>query len=157
MKQYRIDDLQINNLHIKQDTSAFCFGTDAVLLANFAEPKKHAEILDIGTGNGIIPILLSAKVIAKKITGIEIQKSSALLAQENIISNNLQSLINIVEGDIKNELLLPPAYFDYITCNPPYKKLGTGLENPNDTLAIARHEIMCNIEDIARVSSYLLK
>ncbi len=157
MKKYRIDDLQINNLYIKQDTTAFCFGTDAVLLANFAEPKKNAEILDIGTGNGIIPILLSAKTSAKKITGLEIQHNSAELAKENIELNNLSSLINIIEGDIKDENVLPSACFDYITCNPPYKKVGTGLENPKDTLAIARHEIMCTLEDIIKASSRLLK
>ena len=157
MEQYRIDDLQINNLYIKQDTTAFCFGTDAVLLANFAEPKRNAEILDIGTGNGIIPILLSAKVTAKKIAGLEIQKKSADLAKENIEMNKLSSLIEIIEGDIKNEELFPACAFDYITCNPPYKKVGTGLENPDDALAIARHEIMCTLEDIIKASSRLLK
>lgn len=157
MEQYRIDDLQINNLYIKQDTTAFCFGTDAVLLANFAEPKRNADILDIGTGNGIIPILLSAKTTARKIIGLEIQKKSADLAKENVIMNNLSSIIEIVEGDIKNEEIFPAAEFDYITCNPPYKKVGTGLENPDNTLAIARHEIMCTLEDIIKASSRLLK
>ena len=157
MEKYRIDDLQINNLYIKQDTTAFCFGTDAVLLANFAEPKRNAEILDIGTGNGIIPVLLSAKVTAKKITGLEIQKKSADLAKENMEMNKLNHLIEIIEGDIKNEGLFPACTFDYITCNPPYKKVGTGLENPDDTLAIARHEIMYTLEDIIKASSRLLK
>ena len=157
MEQYRIDDLQINNLFIKQDKTAFCFGTDAVLLANFAEPKKNADILDIGTGNGIIPILLSAKTQAKKIIGLEIQKRSADLAKENVEMNKLCSLIEIVEGDIKNENIFPAACFDYITCNPPYTKVGTGLANPEDTLAIARHEIMCTLEDIIKASSRLLK
>ncbi len=157
MENYRIDDLQINNLFIKQDKTAFCFGTDAVLLANFAEPKKNAEVLDIGTGNGIIPILLSAKTSAKKITGLEIQERSASLASENIKMNNLEELIEIVQGDIKDEKIFPPASFDYITCNPPYKKVGTGIKNPEDTLAIARHEIMCTLEDVIKASSYLLK
>lgn len=157
MDKYRIDDLQINNLYIKQDTTAFCFGTDAVLLANFAEPKKNADILDIGTGNGIIPILLSAKTTAKKITGLEIQKHSADLAKENMEMNKLTSLIEIIEGDIKDENVLPSAEFDYITCNPPYKKVGSGLENPESTLAIARHEIKCTLDDIIKASSRLLK
>ena len=157
MDNFRIDDLQINNLFIKQDKTAFCFGTDAVLLANFAEPKKNAEMLDIGTGNGIIPILLSAKTNAKKITGLEIQERSASLARENMKMNNLEELIEIVQGDIKDENIFPPASFDYITCNPPYKKVGTGLANPEDTLAIARHEIKCTLEDIIKASSHLLK
>lgn len=157
MEKYRIDDLQINNLYIKQDTTAFCFGTDAVLLANFAEPKRNADILDIGTGNGIIPILLSAKVTAKKITGLEIQKNSVLLARENVKMNKLSSFIEIVEGDIKDKNILTPASFDYITCNPPYKKVGTGLKNSESTLAIARHEIKCTLDDIIQASSRLLK
>ena len=132
MDNYRIDDLQINNLFIKQDKTAFCFDTDAVLLANFAEPKKNADILDIGTGNGIIPILLSAKTTARKITGLEIQQRSALLAKENVGMNKLCSLIEIVEGDIKDETIFPSASFDYITCNPPYKKVGTGKFSPFD-------------------------
>ena len=157
MDNYRIDDLQISNLFIKQDKTGFCFGTDAVLLANFAEPKKNADILDIGTGNGIIPILLSAKTQAQKITGLEIQERSAELAKENIKLNKLESLIEIIQGDIKDYSIFPAASFDYITCNPPYKKVGTGLANPEDTLAIARHEIMCTLEDIIKASSYLLK
>lgn len=146
----------INNLKIKQNPSLFCFGTDAVLLANFAVCKNSAKILDIGTGNGIIPILLSAKLNAKSITGLEIQKESASLARENIEFNNLGKLINIVHGDINDESLFSPCSFDYITCNPPYKEMGTGIKNPSSPLAIARHEICCTLEDIIRRSSFLL-
>lgn len=156
MPDYRIDDLQINNLHLKQDKELFCFGTDAVLLANFAMPKKNAEILDIGTGNGIIPVLLSAKCHAKKITAVEIQEPCANLAKENVDMNKLSDLIEVVCGDINKSELLNKE-FDYITCNPPYKKNGSGIKNPDSSLAIARHELTCTLEGIIKRSSSLLK
>ena len=156
MPDYRIDDLQINNLYLKQDKELFCFGTDAVLLANFALPKKGAEILDIGTGNGIIPILLSAKCHAKKITAVEIQKPCAALAKENVDMNKLSDLIEVVCGDINKSELLNKE-FDYITCNPPYKKNGSGIKNPTSAVAIARHELTCTLEGIIKRSSSLLK
>ena len=156
MPDYRIDDLQINNLKLKQDKELFCFGTDAVLLANFALPKKSAEILDIGTGNGIIPILLSAKCHAKKITAVEIQEPCADLAKENVDMNKLSDLIEVVCGDI-NKCELLNKEFDYITCNPPYKKNGSGLKNPTSAVAIARHELTCTLESIIKRSSSLLK
>ena len=157
MSNYRIDDLQINNLKLKQDKNLFCFGTDSVLLANFAEPKKNCQLLDIGTGNGIIPVLLSAKIYAKQIIGLEIQKESAELAKENVKLNNLENIIKIVTGDINSPDLFPGASFDYITCNPPYKPVGTGIKNDITPLAIARHEIKCTLKDIIEKSSYLLK
>ena len=156
MPDYRIDDLQINNLYLKQDKELFCFGTDAVLLANFALPKKNAEVLDIGTGNGIIPILLSAKCHAKKITAVEIQSPCARLAEENVQMNKLNDLIEIVHGDINNTDLFDKE-FDYITCNPPYKKNGSGIKNPTSAVAIARHEITCTLDGLIKRSSDLLK
>ncbi len=157
MSDYRIDDLQINNLKLKQDKELFCFGTDSVLLANFAEPKKNSSVLDIGTGNGIIPVLLSAKATVKKIVGLEIQPSSAKLAEENIKMNNLEYLIEIVNNDINAENVFPNCSFDYITCNPPYKPSGEGIKNENTPIAIARHEIKCTLKDIIEKSSLLLK
>lgn len=152
----RTDDLQINNLKIIQDDELFCFGTDSVLLANFANPKPNAKILDIGTGNGIIPILLSAKVVAKEITGLEIQEKSYNLAKENFKLNNLESFVFARLGDIRDETLFSQLTFDYITCNPPYTKVGNGIKNPSSPLALARHEILCNLEDIIKASSRLL-
>ncbi len=157
MSNYRIDDLQINNLKLKQDKDLFCFGTDAVLLANFASPKKNSNILDIGTGNGIIPVLLSAKVYAKKITGLEIQPQSAELAKENVSLNKIEDIIEIINGDINTNNILPKDSFDYITCNPPYKPVGNGIKNENTPVAIARHEIKCTLEDIIQRSYSLLK
>ena len=151
----RIDDLQINNLKLMQDKSLFCFGTDAVLLANFAKISNGAEVLDIGTGNGIIPVLLSAKVRAKHITGIEIQEKSFKLAKKNVELNSLDELISVVLGDVKDKSILN-GQFNYITCNPPYKKIGTGIENPENPLAIARHEIALTLDDVFKRASQLL-
>ncbi|MBQ2897228.1 MAG: tRNA1(Val) (adenine(37)-N6)-methyltransferase [Clostridia bacterium] len=151
----RIDDLQINNLKLIQDKSLFCFGTDAVLLANFAKPLINAEILDIGTGNGIIPVLLSAKVKAKHITGIEIQQESFLLAQKNIELNSLGGLVSVVLGDVRQKECLNKQ-FNYITCNPPYKMAGTGIENPKSPLAIARHELTLTLDDVFSRAEKLL-
>ncbi len=156
MSNYRIDDLQINNLKLKQDKDLFCFGTDSVLLANFANPKKGNILLDIGTGNGIIPILLSAKTDVKKIIGLEIQEASAKLAEENVKINNLENLIEIINGDIKSDIF-QNCSFDYITCNPPYKPIGGGIKNENTPLAIARHEVKCTLNDIIEKASLLLK
>ena len=153
----RLDDLGVGNLKIWQDKDLFCFGTDAVLLANFVSPKPKDTVLDIGTGNGIIPLLLTAKCDAKKITGLEIQPASFALAQKNVEYNNLTDKIEITEGDINDKSLFPAASFSYITCNPPYKPMGTGLKNPTSPLAIARHEVLCTLEDIIKRSAYLLK
>lgn len=151
----RIDDLQINNLKLLQDKSLFCFGTDAVLLANFAKPPAGAQVLDIGTGNGIIPILLSAKIKAEHITGIEIQKESFMLAQKNVEINSLGELISVVLGDIREKGCLNQQ-FNYITCNPPYKKAGTGIENLKSPLAIARHELTLTLDDVFNRAQNLL-
>ncbi|MBE5821710.1 MAG: tRNA1(Val) (adenine(37)-N6)-methyltransferase [Clostridiales bacterium] len=155
----RIDDLEINNLKIKQNTDYFCFGIDAVLLSDFAkEIKNNSIVLDIGTGNGILPLLLSAKTKAKKIYGLEIQKELYSLATENITMNNLNELIEIVNGDIKNaKQIFSENMFDTIVTNPPYKKIGSGIVNDNEFVKIAKHEILCTLEDIIKNASFVLK
>ena len=141
----RLDDLQVGNLKIWQDKSLFCFGTDAVLLANFARPKPKDTLLDIGTGNGIIPILISAKCDISAMTALEIQPACAALAEKNVEFNHLADKIRVVQGDIKDASLFPANSFSYITCNPPYKPLGTGLKNPSSPLSVARHEVLCTL------------
>lgn len=154
----RIDDLQRNGLSIIQDTRAFCFGMDAVLLSGFARIPEGGYAVDLGTGNGIIPLLLSAKTRAAHITGLEIQKGAADLAGRSVLMNNLSERISIVEGDIKEaSALLGKGRFDTVTSNPPYMKSGGGLKNPDSPKAIARHEIALCFEDLARESSALLK
>lgn len=154
----RLDDLQISGYHIIQNPDKFCFGMDAVLLSGFTCIKKEETVLDLGTGTGIIPILLEAKSEGKHFTGLEIQKESVDMARRSIAYNKLESKIDIVEGDIKEAgKIFKPASFDVITTNPPYMTGNHGIVNPDMPKAIARHEILCNLEDVIRESARLLK
>ena len=154
----RIDDLERNGYRIIQDTKRFCFGMDAVLLSGFARVKEGACVLDLGTGTGIIPILLEAKTGARHLTGLEIQEDSADMARRSVRLNGLEDKIDIVTGDIKEAGgLFDAASFDVITCNPPYMTGKHGLTNPNDAKAIARHEILCTLEDVIAQTAKLLK
>lgn len=154
----RIDDLQRNGYRIIQDPERFCFGMDAVLLSGFAAVKDGARVLDLGTGTGIIPILLSAKTGAAHLTGLEIQEDSADMARRSVALNGLEEKIDIVTGDIKEAgSIFDAASFDVITCNPPYMIGRHGLRNPEDAKAIARHEILCTLEDVVEQTAKLLK
>ena len=154
----RIDDLERNGYRIIQDTERFCFGMDAVLLSGFARVKDGAKVLDLGTGTGIIPILLEAKTGASHLTGLEIQEDSADMARRSVRLNGLEKKIDIVMGDIKEAgSLFDAASFDVVTCNPPYMTDKHGLTNPNDAKAIARHEILCTLEDVISQAAKLLK
>ena len=154
-----IHSLDINGLQIIQDKNSFRFGMDSVLLSDFAKDIKNgSRIMDLCAGNAAISLLLSAKTTNTKITCIEIQEKIANLAQRSIILNSLESRIFIQCMDLKFlDKTYPHASFDSIVCNPPYKKLSTGIINSLDSKTIARHEIFCNLEDIIKMSSYLLK
>ena len=153
----RIDDLQRNGYCIIQDPDRFCFGMDAVLLSGFATAKDGARVLDLGTGTGIIPILLAAKTKAAHLTGLEVQADSADMAGRSVALNGLEEKINIVTGDIKGaDKLFHAASFDVITCNPPYMIGAHWLKNPEDAKAIARHEILCTLEDVISQAAKLL-
>ena len=152
----RIDDLQLNNLKIIQNSKEFCFGIDSVLLSDFAmRSKKHKKVVDLCTGNGVIAILLSSKLPkAKEIIGVEIQKYSAELANRSVELNNLQNKIVILNKDltkIKKEIIAGSV--DLVVCNPPYKPKGSGIINEKDSKTIARHEISCTLEDIIKEAS----
>lgn len=154
----RVDDLQRNGYRIIQNPERFCFGMDAVLLSGFAAVKDGARVLDLGTGTGIIPILLEAKTEAAHLTGLEIQADSADMARRSVALNGLEKKIDIVTGDIREaESMFDAASFDVITCNPPYMIGQHGLKNPEDAKAIARHEIFCTFEDVAAQTAKLLK
>ncbi|MBE5895357.1 MAG: tRNA1(Val) (adenine(37)-N6)-methyltransferase [Lachnospiraceae bacterium] len=154
----RIDDLQRNHLQIIQNPEKFCFGMDAVLLSGFAKVKDGAKVLDMGTGTGIIPILLSAKTGASHLTGLEIQEESADMARRSVSLNHLEEKIDIVTGDIKEAgKLFGPASFEVVTCNPPYMIGEHGLVSENTPKAIARHEILCTLEDVVVQSAKVLK
>lgn len=154
----RIDDLQRNGYRIIQNPKKFCFGMDAVLLSGFARVKEGGNVLDLGTGTGIIPILLSAKTQAKHLTGLEIQEESADMARRSVALNCLDEKITIVTGDIKEAgNLFKAASFDVVTSNPPYMTQKHGLTNPEDAKAVARHEILCTLEDVISGAALLLK
>jgi tRNA1Val (adenine37-N6)-methyltransferase len=154
----RIDDLQRNGYKIIQNPEKFCFGMDAVLLSGFARVKTGAEILDMGTGTGIIPILLEAKTRARHISALEIQEESVDMARRSVMLNGLCDKIDIITGDIKEASnIFAAASFDVVTCNPPYMIGQHGLTNPDAPKAIARHEILCTLEDVVRNAAKLLK
>lgn len=154
----RIDDLQRNQLKIIQNPDKFCFGMDAVLLSGFARIRPGDKVLDLGTGTGIIPILLSAKTKASELTGLEIQTESADMADRSVKLNDLQGKIRIVQGDIKEASgIFGASVFDAITCNPPYMIGEHGVQNPDAPKAIARHEVLCTFEDVARETARMLK
>lgn len=154
----RLDDLQVNGYEIIQHPGKFCFGMDAVLLSNFARVKKGEKVLDLGTGTGIIPILLTAKTEGEAFVGLEIQEESADMARRSVAHNHLEENVEIVTGDIKEAaLIFGAASFDVITTNPPYMIGQHGIANASDTKAIARHEVLCNLEDILRESARVLK
>ena len=155
----RIDDLGLKGLKIIQNKDGFCFGIDSVLLSDFAKNMKpKAKVLDLGTGSGIIATLLCGKTDLKEIIGVEVQKEVCEMARRSIILNKLENRFSILEADIKQiDKILPLASFDAIVTNPPYKKENTGIQNEAKTKLIARHEILCNLEDIIKVSGRLLK
>lgn len=153
----RIDELQRNGYGIIQDPARFCFGMDAVLLSGFATAKKGERVLDLGTGTGIIPILMEAKTCGESFTGLEIQEESADMARRSVSYNHLEEKVKIVTGDIKDaSKLFGASSFHVITTNPPYM-IGTHGENsPSQAKAIARHEVLCTLDDVLRESAKLL-
>ena len=154
----RLDDLQRNGYQIIQSPEKFCFGMDAVLLSGFATAPEGARVLDLGTGTGIIPILMAAKTDAKELIGLEIQEESADMAQRSVVLNDLQDKVRIVQGDIKEAgHIFDAASFDVVTSNPPYMIGGHGLKNPEGPKAIARHEVLCDLEDVIRAAARCLK
>lgn len=154
----RIDDLQRNGYHIIQKKQGFCFGMDAVLLSGFAQVKKGEKAIDLGTGTGIIPILLEAKTQGEHFTGLEIQEQVADMANRSVHLNGLEDRVSIIQGDIREAShIFGKASFDVVTSNPPYMTDSHGLKNPNLPKAIARHELLCTLEDVAREASLLLK
>ena len=155
----RIDDLEFKGLKIIQNEKGFCFGMDSVLLSDFAKNmKNNSTVLDLGTGTGIIPILLCGKTNLKKVVGIEIQQDVANMAKRSSQLNNLQDRFEVVNTniiDLKN--IYEKQSFDVIVTNPPYKKENTGITNENEAKLISRHEITANLEDFISISKDLLK
>lgn len=158
IKDYeRVDDLHRNNYKIIQDPKRFCFGIDAVILSGFAEVKKGERVMDLCTGTGVVPILLEAKTDGSSFTGLEIQPESAEMAKRSVLMNDLQDKVFIDEGDIKYiDNIYKPATFDVVTVNPPYMNDGGGIKNDFSPKTIARHEVLCSLDDVIRASARLL-
>lgn len=153
-----IDDLQLDNLYIIQKEKGFRFGVDAVLLSNFAKVKRNHRVVDLCTGTGIVPFLVYGKYKPKEVIGIEIQEDMAEMATRSSIYNNTEEIVKFHNGDLKDLKLLDKlGKFDVLTVNPPYKLNNAGILNREDKLAIARHEILCNLEDVIVASRKLLK
>lgn len=154
----RLDELHRNGYYIIQDPKRFCFGMDAVLLSGFAKVKKGERAIDLGTGTGIIPILMEAKTEGEDFTAVEIQEESADMARRSVLYNHLEDKIKIVTGDIREAAkLFGASAFDVVTTNPPYMIGDHGLASASDAKAIARHEVLCTLEDILRESAKLLR
>ena len=154
----RIDDLQCNGYRLIQNTACFCFGMDAVLLSSDAQAGKNDKVLDLCTGNGVIPILMRGKTECRQFTGIEVLPVSYDLAVRNATLNGLESDIRMIQGDIKDyKELLKGELFDVVTCNPPYMDENHGIVNPDNAKAVARHEILLNLEDVVCAAGKSLK
>lgn len=154
----RLDELQRNGYRIIQNKKKFCFGMDAVLLSGFAQVKPGETVLDLGTGTGIIPILLEAKTEGEHFTGLEISPASVDMARRSVVLNGLEQKVEIVHGDIKEAgSLFKPASFDVITSNPPYMTGQHGLVNPDLDKAAARHELLCTLEDVVKAAAKLVR
>lgn len=153
----RVDDLHRKGYMIIQDPKRFCFGIDAVILSGFAEVKKGERVMDLCTGTGIIPILLEAKTEGSHFTGLEIQEESAEMACRSVRLNSLEGKVDIHCGDLKNtEELYRASSFDVVTVNPPYMNDGGGLKNEYSPKTIARHEVLCSLEDVVKAAARLL-
>ena len=155
----RIDDLEYKGLKIIQNKDGFCFGVDSVLLSDYAKNiKKNSKVIDIGTGTGIISILLCEKTKLSKIYGIEIQEDVAEMASRSSKLNNLQDKFEVINKNIKDIFdILKPHEYDVVVTNPPYKKVNTGVKSIENKQLISRHEVECTLEDIIEKSSKLLK
>ncbi len=154
----RLDYLQRNGYQIIQNPEKFCFGMDAVLLSGFAKVKQNETMIDLGTGTGIIPILLEAKSEGSHFTGLEIQPESADMARRSVARNGLEEKISIVTGDLKDAAkMFGASSFDVVTSNPPYMTKDHGIINETDAKTIARHEVRCSLEDLIASTVKLLK
>lgn len=157
----RIDDLQYKGLKVIQNSKGFCFGIDSIILSDFAkEIKNNCKVVDLGTGSGVIGLLLCKKTNLQEIVGVEIQKDVADMAERSIKLNNLEDKFKIINENIKDIFKnqnLHKNNFDVVITNPPYKEVGTGKTNDDETKLISRHEIKATLSDFIATASALLK
>ncbi len=154
----RLDDLQLNGLYIIQNPNEYCFTSDAVLLANAVKMKKGQKVCDLGTGSGIIPILITAKNSGTTAVGVELQEYQVDMATRSVLHNGMQDRVQIIHGDIRDgRKLLGSGVFDVVVSNPPYGILGTGDMKESSGIARSRYEITVNLEQIIRTASEIVK
>lgn len=153
----RLDDLQCKGYQLIQKPQGFCFGVDAVLLSDFVKVKPGQKVLDLCTGSGVIPILLSAKTEGEHFTGLELQEDYADMAGRSVKYNQLEDKIDILCGDVKEgKKLFQPASFQVVTVNPPYMTDNHGLKNVYEPKTIARHEVALSLENVIALAGYVL-
>lgn len=154
----RLDDLQRGGLKLIQRPDKFCFGMDAVLLSAFTVVKENDTVLDMCSGNGVIPVLLAGRTKGKQFVGLEIQEEVVEMAGRSIEYNQLQHKVSMHKGDVKEaSSILGAASFDVVTCNPPYMVGNHGLKNRDESKMLARHEILCNLNDVIREAAQVTK
>lgn len=154
----RLDDLQRNGYKLIQNTKIFCFGIDAVLLCSFTKVNEGDKVLDLCTGNGVIPILLKGRTKGSRFSGLEIQDINVDMAKRSVEYNGIGEFVDIVKGDVKEASgIFGGASFDVVTCNPPYMTDQHGIKNDGDAKTIARHEVLCNLEDVVSQTAKLLR
>lgn len=153
----RTDEIGFGGYKLIQDSDGFSYGVDAVLLSHFSDAKKDDRVIDLGSGNGIVPLIVNAKYNPKSICGIELQLDAYLLAEENALSNGLNDKIKFICGDVKNiKDLLQSESAELVTCNPPYFEKGRGPQSEADAKHIARHETSASLEDFILAASWVL-
>ena len=153
----RIDDLLIGGLKIIQSQFEFCFSLDAILLAHFATVRQGGQAVDLGTGTGVIPLLLTTRGIGH-VSGVEFSPSMAEMANRSIGLNELQQKVKIIHGDLcKVKELLPAGEYDLVVSNPPYRPVGGGFISPNDRVAMAKHEVTATLQDVVNAARHLVK
>jgi len=153
----RIDDLLIGQLKIIQNTSEFCFSLDAILLAHFVTVKHNTRVVDLGTGTGVIALLLASRGVTQ-VVGLEVSQSMAEMATRSVILNGLQDQVKIIQGDLcQVKKLLPAGHYDLVVSNPPYRPVGGGYISPNDKVAMAKHEVTATLQDVVNAARHLVK
>lgn len=158
LENERVDDLQYKGLRLLQKKGGFCFGVDAVLLSHFTRIPKNSSVIDLGTGTGIVAVLIAAKQEPRSVVGLEIQPQMAEMAARSVRLNCLDGKISIVHGDIRDAVkMFGASVFDVVVSNPPYMEKGGGLLNAADIKAISRHEILCTLEDVVSTAAKLLR
>ncbi len=153
-----LDKLLSGKLKIIQKKKGYRFSLDALLLTDFIRISPGDEIIDLGTGSGVIPLILAKRSKAKRVIGVEIQRELAEMALRNVQLNNLEDKIAILHRDLRKlPGELPAGSFDLVLSNPPYRTSSSGRLNPDQEKAIARHELTCSLGELLKVAGYLAK